>query len=757
MKKIWLISGFLLACCSLLRAQVLQPAEWIWYSDRLEVGIGGEVKIFFEAELEEGWYLYASNLDPELGPMPATFQFKPHSSYALIGETESINPKQQYDPIWEGEISYFEGKALFMQRIRILEPQPQIRGSFRYQVCSKESGKCINGEALFEVDPLRIIGAAPSRRKGAAAGEAPAAEQPAESPAGPEEVDAALSTAVDTGRKGAAETAVRRENRTVGVDKEKTGAVDTVDAGSSEEQDEVKAGGGEKLLSFALLAFLGGLAALLTPCVFPMIPLTVSYFSFKDKEEERPLRRLQMPLLFGLSVILIYTLAGTLLAWINGPAFANWLSTHWLPNLFFFAVFVLFALSFLGMFELRLPSAWINRADRRADKGGALGMFFMAFTLVLVSFSCTGPIVGALLVASAGGEVLLPVVGMASFALAFALPFTLLALFPQWLQKLPGSGSWLNSVKVVLGFLELALALKFLSLADQVYHWNILGRELYLALWIVIFSCMGLYLLGRLRLSGADALESIGIPRLLLAMLTFAFVVYLLPGMFGAPLPALSGYLPPQGAGNYQLASYQGTGGNSGKAGGASPGRRESLCDEPLYGDQLHWPHGLQGYFELEQALACAREQQKPLFIAFTGHGCVNCREMEARVWSDPRVLQQLQQDFVLLALYVDEKKELPEKDWYQSEHDGRLKKTMGMQNADFQISRFGNNAQPYYVILDPESRESLAAPQAYELDPVKFIHFLETGKRAYRSERQLSSSKGTTGFPAFPLGTGIL
>ena len=472
-------------------------------------------------------------------------------------------------------------------------------------------------------------------------------------------------------------------------------------------------------------SFLAGLAAILTPCVFPMIPMTVTFF-MHDSDNKRKAKF--QAIVYGFSIIAIYTVIGTVVAVTLGANFANWLSTHWIPNVLFFLIFVFFAASFLGMFEITLPSWMINKTDSKADKGGFSGAFFMAFTLVLVSFSCTGPIVGAILVQSAGGQVLEPIIGMFGFSLAFALPFTLFAFFPSWLSNLPKSGGWLNSVKVVLGFLELALGLKFLSIADQTYHWGILDREIYLAFWIVIFALMGFYLLGKLKFSHDSDLPYISVPRAILAIITFTFVMYMIPGMFGAPLKALSGYLPPQHSHDFDLnqivrdnikvASFSGTPANTSST---------ENCERPKYSDFLHLPHGLEGYFDYEQGLACAKAQNKPIFIDFTGHGCVNCREMEANVWSDPAVIQKLRNDFVVIALYVDDKTKLPKEEWIVSDHDGKTKKTVGKKYADFQIARFNVNAQPYYVLMDTEG-ELLVNPRAYDLDIDEFVDFLDRG-----------------------------
>ena len=495
-----------------------------------------------------------------------------------------------------------------------------------------------------------------------------------------------------------------------------------------------------ELWAFMLLAFGSGLAALLTPCVFPMIPLTVSFFGEKNNStNKKKTSGVRKALLYGFFIILIYVIAGTLVARINGPEFANWLSTHWVPNVFFFIIFLVFAMSFLGMFELTLPNAFINKVDGLSTKkSGGLGVFFMAFTLVLVSFSCTGPIVGSVLVLSAGGAVIKPIAGMFAFSLALALPFTLFAAFPKWLEKLPKSGGWLQEVKVILGFLELALALKFLSIADQVYHWGILDREIYLALWIVIFSLLGFYILGKLRLPHHAEKKEISVPKLLMATLVFSFVVYLIPGMFGAPLKALSGYLPPLTTQEFTLNTSlrEETSKQSVISTDVTPSAVEGShdCPQPKYADMLHLPHGIKGYFDLEQAKQCAAAQNKPIFIDFTGHGCVNCREMEARVWSDPRVLEILKKEYVVVALYVDEKTKLPEEDWYVSKYDGKTKKTIGKQNADYQIRKFTTNSQPLYVLID-HKEEVLTTPKSYDLEIDNFITFLKSGIKKFKEK----------------------
>jgi thiol:disulfide interchange protein len=490
-----------------------------------------------------------------------------------------------------------------------------------------------------------------------------------------------------------------------------------------------KAGG---LWAFALLAFTFGLAALLTPCVFPMVPMTVSLFTSGNDSRQRGIFK---ALVYGASIIGIYVLMGVLVSVLLGEDGPNLIATHWLPNLIFFVVFVVFGLSFLGLFEITLPHQIVNSVDAQADRGGWAGIFFMALTLVVVSFSCTAPIVGSILSMAARGERIQPIVGMLGFSLAFALPFTLFAIFPSWLKSLPRSGGWLNTVKVVLGFIELMLALKFLSTADLAYHWHLLNRDVYIVLWIVLSALLGFYLLGKYRLSHDSPLDHLSVGRLLMAVLAFAFTVYLVPGLFGAPLPLLAGYLPPQSKHDFSVAAAEG--GTLAVATSAGTAR-----EIPRFGEFLELPHNLDGYFDLEQAKRVARQQHKPIFIDFTGHACVNCRKMEATVWSDPQVLRQLRNDYVVVALYVDDKTELPQTEWYTSKHDNQVKTTLGKQNADLQITRYGVNAQPFYILLDPNdaTNQPLVAPIAYEPNVAQFSAFLQAGSKQFRKGAPVAS-----------------
>ena len=405
---------------------------------------------------------------------------------------------------------------------------------------------------------------------------------------------------------------------------------------------------------------------------------------------------------------------------------------------------MIFAASFFGAFEIVLPSWLVNKSDRQADKGGYIGAFFMAFTLVLVSFSCTAPIVGTVLVEAARGSVLRPVVGMLGFSLAVALPFGFFAFFPSKLGNLPKSGGWLNSVKVVLGFIEIALGFKFLMVADQTYHWGLLDREVYIAIWVAVFTLQGLYLMGKLKFKNDSDLQYIGVPRLAFIIATFAFVIYLIPGMFGAPLKALAGYFPPQETIDFdinrivrdqakEIIKSGVTAGNTGTA------VAQADCEPAKYADFLHLPHGIEGYFDYQQALKCAKAQNKPLFIDFTGHGCVNCREMEQSVWSDPRILNMLKNDYVVVALYVDDKKTLPEDEWYISDYDGKQKKTLGKKNADFQIKHFHSNAQPNYILLDSKAGNTdlekfvLMPARGHDLNRDAFYEFLKKGLEEFK------------------------
>jgi thiol:disulfide interchange protein len=478
------------------------------------------------------------------------------------------------------------------------------------------------------------------------------------------------------------------------------------------------------LLKFFLISLLAGFAGILTPCVFPMIPMTVAFFSQGSDNRGKAIIK---ALIFGISIVLIYSSLGIIVSLTSaGAGFANTLSTHWIPNILFFILFIFFATSFFGAFEIVLPNRWVTSADSKVDKGGMLAAFFMGLTTVIVSFSCTGPIIGALLVEAASGDVLRPTIGMVGFGLAFALPFTIFALFPSIMNRIPKSGGWLNSIKVVLGFIMLAFSMKFIMTIDSVYSLGIISRDLYLAIWIVLFSLLGLYLMGKIKFSHDSDIPYIGTFRLFLIIVVFTFVVYMIPGLFGAPLKGLSSFLPSPNSSEFNLSkmisenrSYGGTSIVSDKT--------SKLCTEPKYDNILDMPLGLEGYFEYEQGLLCAKELGKPVLIDFKGHACANCKLMEAKVWSDPEVLRRLRDNFVIIALYVDDRTQLPENEWIVSDLDGKQKKTIGKINEDLEISKFKTNALPLYVIADHEGNP-LNKPTPTNLNVEEYKKWLDEG-----------------------------
>ncbi|HNX67118.1 MAG TPA: cytochrome c biogenesis protein CcdA [Bacteroidales bacterium] len=477
----------------------------------------------------------------------------------------------------------------------------------------------------------------------------------------------------------------------------------------------------EGLLRFFLLALLAGFVGVLTPCVFPMIPMTVAFFSQGSENKRSAITK---ALIFGISIVLIYSSLGIIVSLSSaGAGFANTLSTHWIPNLIFFTLFIVFALSFFGAYEIVLPSSWVSSSDSKVDKGGALAAFFLGLTTVLVSFSCTGPIVGALLVEAASGDVLRPTIGMFGFGLAFALPFTLFALFPSLMDKLPKSGGWLNSVKIVMGLLMVAFSLKFASAIDSVYSFGILSRDVYLLLWMIIFIILGLYLLGVIRFKHDSPIKKMGPIRLLLTVASFGFVFYLGTGLFGSPLTRLSGLLPAQETAGFNLMKTL----NKGKEAKEIKNIGNPLCEAPKYADILKFEFGLQGYFDLEQALNCGKKVNKPVLIDFKGHACANCKKMDARVWSDPEVQKKISENFVLVGLYLDDRTSLPANEVFVSKIDGKEKKTLGKKNEDIEITMFNTNSLPLYAIVDTNGKP-LVEPRGTDFDVKAYIEWLDKG-----------------------------
>ncbi len=678
--------------------QIRRPAKWTYEVSKTSAKVGDQIELIFKTTIDDGWHMYSSDFDPDCGPLPTEMTFPDAKNFELVGNLVAINATETTDPNFPDckVIRIFRKHAEFRQKIKITGSPLSIAVQISFQVCTDIDGTCVSLQQDFTIDNISV-----------AAGSIPGKKNEEKKTEGKVNAPSQASTnstfTIDTTRKLAPKKEiVYGENKGPILDP-------SILEGKAEEQHD-------SVLSYMFLAFVLGLTSLITPCVFPMIPMTVTFFLKDNQSRAQGIRK---AILFGVSIIVIYTIAGTVFALAFGAEGLNALATHWIPNLFIFAMFIVFALSFLGLFEINAPYKLVNKADQAAERGGYIGVFFMSATLVLVSFSCTIPIVGNVLVLAAGGKIMTPVLGMLAYSAAFAIPFTLFAFFPEWMKGLPKSGGWLNTVKVTLGLLELALAFKFLSIVDQTYHWGILDREINIGLWIVIFTILGFYFLGKIRMSSDTPTEKVTVPRLLLSIATFSFVVYLIPGLWGAPLKALAGYLPPMYTHDFDLIKLT-RGENT-----------NETCEEPKYAEFLHLPHGLNGYFDYDQALACARKLNKPLFIDFTGHGCTNCREMEANVWSDPQVLEKLKNDFVVVALYVDDKTELPESEWYTSKYDNKLKKSIGKQNADLQITRLDNNAQPFYVLVGKDERV-LAWPRAYDKSVESFLKFLESGKKTY-------------------------
>jgi thiol:disulfide interchange protein DsbD len=660
MKKVLFL---LLSFFTLLTAhgQMVNPVKW---SSRVEKISDTEFNLVMEAKIDDDWHVY-SQFTPENGPLPAEFKFKDaKGNYELIGKVKESPYKKQYNDVFEVDEYYFEKKATFTQKIKVTNPKiTTVKASVDYQVCKEV---CINQDNTFTFQLPKIT--------------------VAETVVTPEVTD---TVSVDTVQVAAQEST---PNKTTTLLKSKP-----------EEQ--------KGLLSIFILAFLGGFAALLTPCVFPMIPMTVSFFTKQSKNKAEGKRN---AILYGLSIIIIYVILGSLVTAIFGSDALNALSTNVWFNLIFFFLLIFFAASFLGAFEIVLPNSWANKVDRQADRGGFIGILFMALALAIVSFSCTGPIIGTLLVEAASKGGLAPIVGMVGFSLALALPFMLFAMFPGWMNSLPKSGGWLNTVKVSLGFLELALAFKFLSKADLVTQSHLLPREIFLAIWIAVFGAWALYLFGKITLPHDSQLSHISVGRLFMALLVTSFTFYLIPGLWGAPLKVLSGFPPPL----YYSESPEGVGGS-----GAVIDTGEKLPD-----NAKKISHGLITFLDYEAGMAYAKKVNKPVLLDFTGHGCENCRKMEDYVWSDKEVLNILKNDLVLISLYVDEKKELPENEKYVSKQTGKEIETVGNKWSDFQITRYQTNTQPQYLILDLEGNTISDGSTSYDPDVEKYKAWLLNG-----------------------------
>ncbi|WP_027395681.1 protein-disulfide reductase DsbD family protein [Aquimarina latercula] len=655
MRNILLLLTTLLFSTTLF-SQIFEPIKW---ESNVKEESENVYILSFAATLEKGWHIYSQKeLDTDdIAPTATEFTFyNEEKAYELVGETIEPEGIQKFDKVFEMDIKYFEDSVVFTQKIKRLDPSLKtVKAEVFFGVCDDE--KCLPPDTV----ELNV------NLSGNDVDEVP---------------NITPTYEIDT------KPSVKNEN-----DK------------SIEEKKEQKG-----LWSTFILAFLSGFAALLTPCVFPMIPMTVSFFTKQSKNRAAGIKN---AIFYGIFIIVIYVGLGSVVTAIFGADALNALSTNVWFNLLFFALLIVFGLSFLGAFEIMLPNSWANKVDRQADKGGMIGIFFMALALAIVSFSCTGPIVGTILVEAASKGGIAPIIGMLGFSLAIALPFALFAMFPGWLNSLPKSGGWLNTVKVFLGFLELAFAFKFLSNADLVLQLGLLQREIFLSIWIAIFGTLGLYLLGKVKLPHDSPIENISVGRLSIALLTLAFTIYLIPGLWGAPLKLISGFPPPQ---TYS-ESPRGFGGSSSNS---LPG--SELPEGAKYGE-----HDIISFTDYQTGLDYAKKVNKPVLIDFTGYACVNCRKMEEYVWSEPAVLKTLKNDVVLISLYVDYKKELPESEQYVSKTTGKKIKTIGNKWSDFQITRYKANAQPYYVLVD-HNEENLSKPVGYTPNENEYLGWLKKG-----------------------------
>ena len=638
-------------------SQIVKPVKW---TSKVEKISDTEFNLVMEGKIDDEWHVY-SQFTPADGPLPAEFKFEDaKGNYELVGKTKESPYKKQYNDVFEVDEYYFEHKVIFTQKVKILNAKlTSIKAKIDYQVCKQA---CIN-------DKMQFTFAIP-------------APQNAAQTVTDIDTTAVTQTPIDT-------TAIKTEVKT---------AVET----PKEEEDK-------GLLTIFFLAFLGGLAALLTPCVFPMIPMTVSFFT---KQSKNPGQGKRNAIFYGISIIAIYVVLGLAITGIFGADALNALSTNPWFNVFFFLLLAVFAASFLGAFEIMLPNSWANKVDKQADRGGIVGILFMALALAIVSFSCTGPIVGTLLVESASKGGIAPIIGMLGFSTALALPFMLFAMFPSWLHSLPKSGGWLNTVKVSLGFLELALAFKFLSNADLVLQLHLLEREVFLAVWIAIFGAWALYLLGKITTPHDSPLTHISVGRLSLGLLVLAFTIYMIPGLFGAPLKLISAFPPPQTYSESPTGFF---------------GNNTVSSNEDLPNGAEVGPHGLTVFTDYDKGMAYAKTVSKPIMLDFTGYACVNCRKMENNVWSDEKVLKVLKNDVVLISLYVDDKRPLPKNEQTVSKITGNEITSIGDKWTEFIITRYQTNTQPFYVLIDLKEQK-LNAPISYTPNIDDYLAWLSNG-----------------------------
>lgn len=685
MKKIFLL--FLLATVSLasVQAQILDPVKWTTSVKKIS---DTEYDLISKAAIEDKWHLYSQEV-PDNGPLPTNLTFEENSAYKLVGKAKESEGHTLHDPVFDMVITFFENSATFTQRIKLTgDKGTTIKGEVEFMVC--DDTRCLPPsyvDLVFQIpDPGKLV----------------------------TEV-----TTDDTAQTGT-EAVIDNDGGGVPIIEQTHVLQDSVPAAEASQAavKQTKKQENKGLWTIFVVAFLFGFTALLTPCVFPMIPMTVSFFTKQSKSKATGLRN---ALIYGLAIIVIYVFLGAIVTAIFGADALNALSTNVWFNIIFFLLIIFFAFSFLGAYEITLPSSWATKADKQADRGGMIGIFFMALALAIVSFSCTGPIIGYLLVEAASKGGIAPFVGMFGFSLALALPFALFAAFPGWMNSLPKSGGWLNTVKVFLGFLELALAFKFLSNADLVLQLHFLEREVFLAIWIAVFGALALYLFGKIQLPHDSPVSHISVGRLSLGLLVLAFTIYLVPGLWGAPLKLISGFPPPM---QYSESSY-GVG-------------YTKLSDGAGVSAQMEFPEGahlgpqdILAFDDYDTGLAYAKKMNKPVLIDFTGFACVNCRKMEERVWSEPKILKLLKQDVVLISLYVDDKRPLPNGEELESKISGKKLRYIGQKWSEFQILKYEANAQPFYVLMD-HNGENLIEPIGYTPDADEYYAWLQKGIDAF-------------------------
>ena len=695
MKK--LISSIMLALIALVaQAQILTPVKWKIKLD--DKGGAPEKEIVFTATADKGWHLYDMNL-PEGGPVSTSFTFETLNGAELIGQpVPSVKPTTVYDEQFAMNLRWYPGTVSFIQKLKITDPAKfKVEGEVEFMACNDET--CLPPDQIpFSFDK-KSIHVDPTLAANSSTTEVDKEDATAIQP--DTQVVAEEASELNTPDPAAKETPATTSPKASGSLTDSPNLWSPVIDQLKSFGDATVSAADTSWLFIFFAGFLGGLIALLTPCVWPMIPMTVSFFLKRTKDRKKAIRD---AITYGLSIIVIYLVMGLLITGIFGASALNDLSTNAIFNILFFLLLVVFAVSFFGAFELVLPASWTSKLDSKADSTtGVLSIFFMSFTLVLVSFSCTGPIIGTLLVQAASmGTAVGPAIGMFGFALALSIPFSVFAIFPNMLQSMPKSGGWLNSVKVVLGFLELALALKFLSVADLAYGWRLLDREAFIVLWIVIFSLLGVYLLGKIKFSNDSEVKYVSVPRLFMAIISFAFAIYMVPGLWGAPLKAISAFAPPL-----------------------------YTQDFNLYKNEVH-----AAFDDYESGMAYAKKVNKPVMIDFSGFGCVNCRKMEASVWTDPKVKQMLENDYVLITLMVDDKTKLPQPIEIQENGKTRKLKTIGDKWSYLQRSKFGSNAQPFYILLNDEG-QPLGPSYAFNEDVSKYIQFLQNGLKEFKKEQQ--------------------